>query len=304
MTFQQIRYVIFTAKYGSISAASKMLYVSQPTVSSEIRRLEEELNITIFNRGKSGIVVTEEGIDFIESIRSIWEQAEFIEHKYKNADKGRYRFAIAGHHSAFISEAFIKLLETHKEDSYTFQVLEVRTKEILELVTDGICNMGILLKGMKNKVLENEIKRRNLEYKILTSVKPHVYLNERHPLAGEKTITKEALADYPFMIYDQGKDSWEYFSEEILGELKQKQVISLTDRRTETNISAATNAYTIGSGNRDSEKMIAQTVSIPMESDDEIEIIWIKRKDRKISPLMKEYLTFVCRQLKIPEDCI
>lgn len=50
-----------TAKYGNISRASQELYVSQPAVSKSIRRLEEDLGVTLFKRNSRGVTLTEEG---------------------------------------------------------------------------------------------------------------------------------------------------------------------------------------------------------------------------------------------------
>lgn len=297
MTLQQMRYVLYTAQCGSISAAAQKLFVSQPTVSGEIRKLENEMQIRIFERSKAGIVITDEGKEFIDYIRSIIEQTEFIENKYKNGEQKRVNFSVASHHSAFVSEAFLKMLQKYESEGYRFRILEGRTREILEQVASGECDMGIILKEKKNKVLDKEISRRNLEKSVLAVKRPHVYLSKHHPLADHKSLKPQELADYPFMFYDQGSDSWEYYSEEILGGIQNRQIIGLTDRRTEINLSAKTRAYTIGTGAIDRELPIEDAVAIPLDTREEIEILWIKRKDRKKTELMEEYLEFLIQQI-------
>ena len=61
MTLQQLRYVVTVHETGSFSAASEKLYVSQPSISTMIADLEEELDITIFNRSRKGVELTEDG---------------------------------------------------------------------------------------------------------------------------------------------------------------------------------------------------------------------------------------------------
>lgn len=297
MTLQQMKYVLYTAQYGSISAAAQKMFVSQPTVSGEIRKLEKEMQIQIFERSKSGIIITDEGKEFIQNIRSIIEQADYVEGKYKTMNHRRKHFSVAGHHSAFISEAFLKLVKRHGEDSYHFQVLELRTKEILDLVSSGQCDMGIILKDRKNKVLDNEIRGRNLEKEVLALVRPHAYLNRSHPLAGRKSLKPEDLMPYPFMYYYQGDDSWEYYSEEILGGIKSRQILVLTDRRTEICLSSRSNAYTIGSGIMDQSAPLSDTVAIPLETKNEIEILWVKRRGKMRTNLMEEYLRYLKEEL-------
>ncbi|MDO5135050.1 MAG: LysR family transcriptional regulator [Eubacteriales bacterium] len=298
MTLQQMRYVLYTARYGSISAAAQELFVSQPTVSGEIRKLEQEMDIQIFERSKSGIIVTDEGKEFIHSIRSIIEQADYVDSRYKTKEHRRQNFSVAGHHSAFISEAFLRLVKRHQEDSYRFQVLEVRTKEILDLVSNGQCDMGVILKDRKNRILDNELKGRSLEREVLAVLQPHVYLNRDHPLAGRESLRPEELLAYPFMYYYQGEDSWEYYSEEILGGIQNKKILVLTDRRTEISLSLRTNAYTIGSGIMDQNLPLSDTVSVPLETREEIELLWIKRADKKRTELMEEYLGYLREELE------
>lgn len=61
MTLQQLKYISMVEKCGSFSKAAQKLYVSQPSVSSLVHALEEELGITVFTRSSSGIAITNEG---------------------------------------------------------------------------------------------------------------------------------------------------------------------------------------------------------------------------------------------------
>ncbi|MDD6451456.1 MAG: LysR family transcriptional regulator, partial [Lachnospiraceae bacterium] len=82
MTLTQLRYVITVADTGSMNAAAKTLFVSQPSLSSAIRELEEELELTIFFRTNRGIVLTPQGQEFIGYARQVVEQYELIESRY------------------------------------------------------------------------------------------------------------------------------------------------------------------------------------------------------------------------------
>ena len=55
----RIFYIV--AQNGSISAAADILYLSQPAITFQIKKLEEQLNITLFTRTKHGVILTEEG---------------------------------------------------------------------------------------------------------------------------------------------------------------------------------------------------------------------------------------------------
>ena len=61
MTLKQMEYALVTAKCASLSEAAKQLYVSQPSLSEAIKKLEEELGFSIFIRERTGVTVTEAG---------------------------------------------------------------------------------------------------------------------------------------------------------------------------------------------------------------------------------------------------
>lgn len=88
MTLQQLKYLIAIVEEGSISKASKVLLVSQPSLSKSIFDLEKEMGIKIFKRTNRGVSLTEEGEIFLAYSRSVVEQADFLENNYKK--KGSY----------------------------------------------------------------------------------------------------------------------------------------------------------------------------------------------------------------------
>ena len=56
MTLQQLRYVVTVAEKGTLSDAAKELFISQPALTKAIKELEDEMNISIFNRTNKGVI--------------------------------------------------------------------------------------------------------------------------------------------------------------------------------------------------------------------------------------------------------
>ena len=92
MTLQQLKYVVTVAEAGTITNAAKKLYISQPSLTNAIHELEKEMNIVIFQRTNKGIVLSQEGEDFLGYARQVLEQAAILEDKYKGQDGGRTQF--------------------------------------------------------------------------------------------------------------------------------------------------------------------------------------------------------------------
>lgn len=71
MTLQQLKYIITSAEVGSITEASKLLYISQPSLSGAIKDVENEIGISIFTRCRAGIALTKEGMEFLGYARQV-----------------------------------------------------------------------------------------------------------------------------------------------------------------------------------------------------------------------------------------
>ena len=82
MTLQQLRYVVMVAEKGTISKAAQELFISQPSLTNAIKELENEMQITIFNRTNKGIVISNEGEEFLGYARQVLDQANLLESKY------------------------------------------------------------------------------------------------------------------------------------------------------------------------------------------------------------------------------
>ena len=82
MTLTQLKYVLAIAKAGTINAAAKQLFISQPTLSSAVKELEAELGISLFNRTSKGVEPTADGEEFLSYARQVVMQTDLIEERY------------------------------------------------------------------------------------------------------------------------------------------------------------------------------------------------------------------------------
>ena len=82
MTLQQLHYVITISEMGSFNKASEVLYIAQPSLTGAVQELEKELGIIIFNRTRKGVSLTNDGVEFINHARQLYQQYEIILDKY------------------------------------------------------------------------------------------------------------------------------------------------------------------------------------------------------------------------------
>ena len=142
MTLQQLRYVITVAQKGSISEAAKELFISQPSLSNAIKELEKEMKIIIFSRTNKGIIISDEGLEFLGYARQVLEQAELLENRYLETKSTKKRFNISTQHYSFAVNAFVDLVKKSVINEFTGTISI--DKIVLSLITAFIIGVFII----------------------------------------------------------------------------------------------------------------------------------------------------------------
>lgn len=299
MTLQQLRYIIAIAEAGSITSAADKLLVSQPSLSKVVNQIEEEMGITIFNRNNRGVYLSEEGLSFLSYSRQVVEQADLLENKYKNKEKQRRVFFITSHHYAFVVNAFVALVKEYGENKYEFSLRETLTNNIIEDVRTSRSEIGVLfLSDFNRKVILKMLEDADLKFTKLFAVKPHIFVSRKNPLAKEKIVKLSDLKNFPRLLYDQGIKNSFYFAEEPQPIINSNKNIIVTDRATIFNLMIGLNGYTIASGVLSSDLNGTEIVAIPLETDEIMEIGYIKNIDRPLSKICISYINHLKKYIK------
>lgn len=249
MTLQQVKYVIGIAEAGSFNKASEKLFVSQPSLTSAVHDLEDELGITIFNRSGRGVSLTNDGIEFIAEARRLYMNYDSIMEKYGQNGTLKKKFGISTQHYSFAVKSFVEMVKKYNTNEYEFAIRETKTREVIEDVATLRSELGILyLSDFNRKVIQNILLSKNLEFHHLIDCKAYVYMWRGHPLAGKEEISFEDLSDYPCLSFEQGDDSSFYFAEEILSTNEYHRIIKCNDRASVLNLMVGLNGYTLCSG--------------------------------------------------------
>lgn len=300
MTLQQLKYVITIANTGSMHTAAESLFITQPNLSKAIRDLEEEMGIIIFNRTNKGVLLTEDGLKFLSYARQVVEQADLLEDSFKNKESIKRIFAISSQHYGFVVNAFVNLVTVLGKEKYEFSLRECKTYEVINDVKDGRSELGVIYLSKFNKdIIDKFIINNGLKYKFIFEAKPHVLLSKNHPLAHEKILTLEKLSNYPRLSYDQGTNNSFYFSEEPHAtELVGKSII-VSDRATLFNILIGLNGYTISSGRISNSLDGDNIISIPLETDEIMYMVYVYNPDKPMKEITKMYLEILKNEVNI-----
>ena len=151
MKLQQLIYAVKVAECGSITEASRKLFVSQPSITAAISDLEKEMDVRIFDRTNKGVTVSEEGETFLGYARQVLEQADLLESRYKGRSQQAPHFSISCQHYSFAVNAFVDVIREFDSASYDFTIREEQTHEIIEDVAHMKSELGILYLSARNR---------------------------------------------------------------------------------------------------------------------------------------------------------
>lgn len=291
MTLVQLKYAITVANADSMSDAARELFISQPSLSTSIKDLEEEVGIELFRRTNRGISLTPEGNEFIGYARQVVEQYELMESKYIDKTAEKKKFSVSMQHYSFAVNAFVELVKQFGMDKYEFAVRECRTYEVIEDVKNFRSEVGILYTNDFNKKVLNKLfKESELEFIPILDCSIYVYLWKGHPLADRDIISIEELAEYPCLAFDQGNNNSFYFAEEVLSTYEYKQLIRANDRATMLNLMVGLNGYTMCSGIICEPLNGTDYCAVKLDSDEVMTIGYLKRKNVTLSKLGQKYV--------------
>ncbi len=291
MTLQQLRYAIAVADAGSITAAAARLFIAQPSLSKALSELEAEMGVTIFERSARGVRPTEDGTRFLSYARQVVEQADLLESQFVHGTPVRRVFAVSSQHYAFVVNAFVELVREIGRERYEFSLREGTTAGIIDDVRTQRSEVGVIYRSEFNReVITGAVRRADLRFEPLFVAAPHVFVSRTSPLAGRKSVTLADLAPFPRLSYDQGTQNSFYFSEELHPtQMVDKQIV-VTDRATLFNLLIGLDGYTISSGILSADLNGEDIVSVPLESDERMEVGLLRLAGRPLSPVAARYV--------------
>ena len=291
MTLQQLQYAVTVASVGTITEAAERLYITQPSLTTAIRELEKEMNLTIFIRSNRGVAVSKEGEVFLGYARQILEQTELLKEKYTNERQWGRNFCVSTQHYSFAVNAFVELIQKYAGEEYDFNLRETQTYEIIEDVALMKSELGILYLDDENKnVITRALREKELVFTPLFEAKPHVFISSAHPLATKKTVDWDDLEPYPYLSFEQGEHNSFYYAEERYSRVLRKKNIRVRDRATLFNLLIGLNGYTVCSGVIDENLNGENIIAVPLKEQGLMQIGYIHHKKAVLGKLAQAYI--------------
>jgi len=159
MTITQLKYVLAVAKYQNFTIASEKCFVTQPTLSMQIQKLEEELDVTIFNRKKKPIQLTAIGEKIVEQGKVIVDESNRVSDIVaiqKGYIGGEFKLGIIPTVTSTLLPLFLKTF-VKKYPEVTLKIEELNTNQILQKLTEGHLDAGIAATPLENEAIKERV---------------------------------------------------------------------------------------------------------------------------------------------------
>jgi DNA-binding transcriptional LysR family regulator len=194
MELRDLRYFVAIAQHGNVSRAAEQLHVSQPALSEQIRKLEDELGSALFTRTSRGMVLTDAGEALLPHARTVLAQADAAAESVRMVAHGLVGTLTLG----FIDSAALAILPplirrfTERYPQVKLRLRELGTRRQLEAVEQGEIDVGIV----RGPVWNAQLAGRRITTETL-----RVALPAQHRLASAGAVEVGELREDGFIMY-------------------------------------------------------------------------------------------------------
>ncbi|GAA0877553.1 hydrogen peroxide-inducible genes activator [Algoriphagus jejuensis] len=197
MTIQQLEYLIAVDKHRHFGNAAESCFVTQPTLSAQLGKLEKGLGVILFDRSKMPVIPTEIGVQIIAQAKKVVSESKGIMElvaQLKGDISGTIKLAIIPTLAPYLLHLFVrKFLE--KYPNVKLEVREMVTEEIVRRLKNDEIDLGIIVTPLD----EPGIVEKPMFYE-----KFYAYFSQNHPLLGKKEVKVEDLKGEDLWVLQQG----------------------------------------------------------------------------------------------------
>jgi LysR family transcriptional regulator, low CO2-responsive transcriptional regulator len=224
-TLRQLKVFEAVARLTSFSRAAEELHLTQPAVSTQIRKLEDHAGLALFEQLGRQIYLTAAGSELLHHSRVIMRQfddAEAAMTQFKGVAGGKLNVAVISAGDYFMPRL---LVEFASRNEGVILNLSVHNREgLLVHLADNLTDLAVMVRPPEGADTLNE------------AFAPHPYVivaAAGHPLAREKRIALARVVREPFVVREKGSDTWQSMADG-LGRQLERLNVAMEIRSTET----------------------------------------------------------------------
>ncbi len=197
MNFRALQYFVKLAELRHFSRAAEACFVSQPTLSTQIRKLEEELGVSLVERAPRKVMLTPIGKDIAHRARHILRDIEHLKtaaRRSKDPATGTIRLGIFPTLAPYLLPHVIPVIR-EQYPQLGMRLVEEKTEEILKMLDQGRLDAGVLALPVEDSGMELEVL---FEEPFVTA------MPAGHPLSDKKSIALTDLEGEELLLLEDG----------------------------------------------------------------------------------------------------
>ena len=197
MELRQLKYFVKSAEYLNFSVAAKHLYITQSTLSQQIKQLEFELGFELFLRNSRHISLTEAGEEFLPFARKTIQDAEDgVQRLYdlQHVKTGTLKIGVTYSLSTVLTEGIMHFIKSFP--GIKLEIIYKTVDELLELLRDRKVDFVLSYKPL--------CKAPDIEAMHLFNSTLALVVSKEHPLAERNRIKLQELQDKPLLLPSKG----------------------------------------------------------------------------------------------------
>ncbi|TCO38834.1 DNA-binding transcriptional regulator OxyR [Dokdonella fugitiva] len=197
MNLRDLRYLVSLAEHRHFGRAAEATFVSQPTLSTQIRKLEEELGVALVERTPRKVLLTEVGREIAQRAREVLnevEQIRAIARRTLDPESGTVRLGIFPTLGPYLLPHVVPRIR-ERFPRLELLLTEEKTEVVLRLLREGRLDAGILALPIHDDQLHQEFL---FEEDFVLAVP------ETHPLAKHASLELDELADQNLLLLEDG----------------------------------------------------------------------------------------------------
>ena len=224
-TLRQLKVFEAVARHRSFSRAAEEMHLTQPAVSTQVRKLQEHAGLPLLEQFGKKIHLTAAGAQMLQCSREIiqkFDEAEEAMAQFKGVSGGRLNVSVISAGDYFFPRLLVDFAQRHAGVTMNFGVCN--REELLARLGDNLTDLAVMVRPPED--LDT----------VAEPFAPHPYVivaPPTHPLARTRRITAQRIAREPFVVREKGSDTWNSMVEAFGAQLPSLN-IAMEIRSTET----------------------------------------------------------------------
>jgi LysR family hydrogen peroxide-inducible transcriptional activator len=221
MTLTQLEYILAIARTGNFSKAAEECHVTQPSLSTQVMKLEEELAVRIFDRDRRSVTTTDAGREILEMAQRVLNESQRIHDialSYQKEIRGVLRLGIIPTIGPYLLPAFSAAL-AHDYKGLSVEISEDKTESLIDALDKGRLDAAILSTPRK---APEALLERVLYYEPFC-----IFAHPKHPLLAKKTVALGDLENWTPSLLDDTHCMRDQLTQICASQLREGQSIKL-----------------------------------------------------------------------------